>query len=258
MKKNSIILLLLAILGFCSSCSSNTKCEKIEKRQLFILMDLSDKKLFEKIESDISQNFPIFMQQTKLGDIQPCQQFTLCMAHFGGEDMLNVSSKSIAIQRKGLSYEEEKELANPIPLRDFMVQKIAEYKQLTNDSLITSKTNIASVLVKSINQSEPESQNVFLLFTDGVENNDYVNLYKVIPEERDISDVVRKIVEPSVLEKFSTLKQEGLQCKIIMVLKPDPQKRVNSRAIQTFWINVFNELGLECQFIDNLSNKVDL
>ncbi len=258
MKTYNIVFLLMLIIVFFSSCSSVTDRDRIEKRQLFIIMDLSDKELFEEIDSDISQNFQNFMQQTKLGNILPCQQFTLSLAHFGGEDILDVSSKSIAIPRKGLSHEEENELANPIPLRNLMVQKIQEYRQLTNDSLITSKTNIANVLVKSINQSEIESRNVFLLFTDGVENNDYVNLYKVMPNDKDISDVVKKIVEPSVLEKFLTLKQQGLQCRIIMVLKREPKNMVNRRAIKSFWINVFKELGLEYQFIDNLSNQVNL
>lgn len=258
MKKSNIVVLLLTILGILTSCSSFTDCEKIENRQLFILVDLSDKQLFEVIESDINQNFANFMQTTKLGEVQPCQQFTLSMAHFGGKDELEISSKSIAIIKKGLSYEEEKELANPLPLKNFMSQKIAEYKGLTSDSLVTSRTNIANVLVKTINQSELESHNTFLLFTDGIENNDYVNLYKAIPGENEISDVVKKIVEPSVLDRFLKLKEAGLQCKIIMVLKPDLQKKADSRAIQSFWINVFKELSLECQFIDNLSNKVEL
>lgn len=253
-----IFALLPAVFASFSACSSLIECENIESRHAFILMDISDKKLFKEIESDLKDNFPGFMRRTGLGDISPCESFTFSFAHFGGHETLNISSKTIAIQRKGLSREEERRLANPKPLVQLMRNKIQEYDKLTDDRTMVSSTNITNVLVKTINQADLESNNIFLLFTDGVENSENLNLYKELPEEVDIKPLLRKLIEPSELAKFQLLQNQGLQANIVMVLKSEPANLVDRRAIKSFWTSVFDELGLSVQFIDNLSNQVSI
>lgn len=249
---------MVTILWLIPSCSSMIECEQIEKRHTFLLMDLSDKDLFKEIESDLTENFPGFMQSTGFGNISPCESFSLSFAHLGGQETLDISTQSIAISRKGLSREEEKRLANPKPLVQLMKNKLAEYNRLTDDPVVTSSTSIANVLLKSINQADLSSDNVFLIMTDGVENNPQINLYKDIPEEAAFSELIEKLIEPSVLEKYRKHQQQGLQAKVIMVLKNEPAGKIDRRKVKAFWISILEELKLNYQFIDNLSNQVEL
>lgn len=198
------------------------------------------------------------MQRTGLGNISPCKSFALSFVHLGGQETLDISTQTIAINRKGLSREEEKRLANPLPLVQLMKNKLDEYNRLTNDPVVTSSTNIANILIKSINQADLASENVFLLMTDGVENNAQLNLYKEFPKESEYSEVIEKLIEPSELEKYRQHKQQGLNVKVIMVLKSDPAGNIDRRKIKAYWISVFKGLELNYQFIDNLSNQVEL
>ncbi len=257
-QKIILILKVLTIVSILPSCTSLIKCEYIEESHSFLLLDVSDKKLFKVIENDLTDNFPDFMQRTRLGSISPCKSFTLSIANFSGYESLDISSKTIAINRKGLSREEEKRLANPKPLVKLMRDRIDDYRHLTDDPEITSSTNIANVLVKSINQANTEADNLFLLFTDGIENNVHLNLYSRIPMGKDIPQLIGKLIEATVLNKFHQLQGQGLQAKIVMVLKSDPTGKVDQRAIKSFWKEVFEELELPYQFIDNLSNHVEL
>lgn len=249
---------MVTILCLIPSCSSMIDCEQIEKRHTFILMDLSDKDLYKEIETDLTENFPSFMERTELGNISACESFALSFAHFGGQEILDISTQAIAINRKGLSREEEKRMANPKPLVQLMKKKLEEYNRLTDDPVVTSSTSIANVLLKSITQADLSSDNVFLIMTDGVENNPQLNLYKDIPEDGDYSALLDNLIEPSVLEKYRQYKQQGLQAKVIMVLKNEPVGKVDRRKIKAFWIGIFEELELNYQFIDNLSNQVEL
>lgn len=257
MKTRTLIFSLILLVGISiSSCSSLVECDSIKERHAFILMDVSDKTLFAEIEHDLNSNFPGFMQRTGLGEISPCECFTFSFAHFGGQETLKIASKSIAINRKGLSREEERRLSNPTPLVQLMKSKLDEYNELTNDRTIVSSTNIANVLVKSINQAEPESDNIFLLFTDGVENSRNLNLYKEKPDAEDLSFLMQHVIEPTELERFQQLKDQGLKAEIIMVLKAEPKNKVDRRYVKSFWMNFFDQLELPYQFIDNLSNQV--
>ena len=259
MKTRSLVYLYAAfitVLAF--SCSSLVDCDEIEERHAFILMDVSDKALFNDIEHDLQSNFPGFMQRTGLGDIAPCECFTFSFAHFGGQETLKINTKSIAINRKGLSREEERRLANPAPLVHLMKTTIDEYNRLTDNSEMVSSTNIANVLIKTINQAGPSSDNLFMLFTDGVENNRNLNLYRDKPATQDISLLMDRLIEPAEMEKFRMLRSSGMQAKIVMVLKSEPNDRVDRRYIKSFWISFFEELRLPYQFVDNLSNQVEI
>jgi len=252
------VLSIFTMLCLTSSCSSMIECDRTEKRHAFILIDLSDKDLFSEVESDLKENFPGFMQRTGLGNISPCESFALSIAHFGGQETLDISTQTIAINRRGLSREEEKRLANPKPLVQLMKNKLAEYNRLTDDPVVTSSTSIANILLKSINQADLASENVFLLMTDGVENNAQLNLYKGLPEEAEYLELIERLIEPSELEAYRQHKQQGLTAKVIMVLKSEPGGNIDRRKIKAFWISIFEGLELDYQFIDNLSNQVEL
>ncbi|MBK9732383.1 MAG: hypothetical protein IPO83_14095 [Chitinophagaceae bacterium] len=214
--------------------------------------------MFADIENDLTTNFPGFMQKSGLGNITPCQSFTLSFAHMSAKEDLNIASATIAINRKGQSKKEESRQANPTPLVQLMQKKISDYKQLTEDPLMTSGSNIANVLLKAIIQSNPDAENYFFLFSDMYENNLQLNLYKGVPDKKDVPKIISRMIEPSVLDKFHKLQKEGLQEKIIIVMKQEPSGRKNQRAVKDFWIAVFSELKLQTQFVDNLTNTIDL
>lgn len=259
MSHTKTLLMLLIISGVAlPSCKSLTECKNIQRKEAFFLLDVSDKKLFENIEDDLDKNFPGFMQRTSMGNITPCQSFKLSFAHLSAKESLDINSAEISIDRKGLSKNEERKLANPAPLVQLMQKKINEYRLFSENPVMTAGSNIANVLLKVIIQSNPNADNYIFVFSDMVENNRQINLYKKIPYERDIKDVINKIIEPDVLRKFRQLQQGGLEDKIIVVLKSDPTGKTNQRDIKNFWSEVFKELKVDAQFIDNLSNNVGL
>lgn len=252
-----IMVITITLLPSCS-CSSLIECESISQRQLTMLVDVSDSILFNGIDKDIKTNFPVFMQKSKLGNISPCQSFKLSFAHLSSQDALELSSETIKITRKRQSTKEENKEANPAPLIKLLKQKMDDYHLLSKQPEMTTGSNIANVLLKAINQSNPGAENAILLFSDMVENNAQLNLYKKIPEKKDIQQVIEKLIEFSVLEKYKQLQQEGLQIKIVVVLKPEPAGRTNQRNIKIFWTEVFKALKLNVQFIDNLSNQIEV
>ncbi len=252
-----IMAITVTLLSSCS-CSSLIECESISQRQLTMLMDVSDSALFNGIEKDIKTNFPVFMSKTKLGNISPCQSFTLSFAHLSSRDALEISSQNIKITRKRQSVKEENKEANPAPLMQLLMQKMDDYRLLSKQPAMTTGSNIVNVLLKAINQSNQDAENTILLFSDMAENNTQLNLYKKIPDKNEIPQVIDKLIEPSVMEKFKQLQQEGIPIKVVVVLKPEPAGRTNQRNIKIFWTQVFKTLKLNVEFIDNLSNQIDI
>ena len=253
-----LIVITITLLPSCS-CSSLIECESISQRQLTMLVDVSDSILFNGIDKDIQTNFPVFMQKSKLGNVSPCQSFTLSFAHLSSQEALELSSETIKITRKRQSQKEENKEANPAPLIKLLTQKMDDdYRLLSKQPEMTTGSNIANVLLKAINQSNPDAENVIILFSDMVENNAQLNLYKKIPDKKDIPQVMEKLIEPSVMEKFKQLQQEGLQIKIVLVLKPEPAGKANQRNIKIFWTEVFKALKLNVQIVDNLSNQIQV
>lgn len=257
-KKINFLGLAFSIVFMLSSCNSLVECDNISQRQATFLMDVSDKKLFANIENDLNTNFPVFMQKSGLGSISPCQSFTLGFGHLSSKDELNITSATISISRKGQSKNKEIQESRPAPLVLLLKQKLNEYKQLANDSQFTAGSNICNVLLKAINQSNPDAENYFFVFSDMVENNTELNLYKGIPNKNIASQVIQKIIEPSVLQEFQKQQKSGVLAKVIIVMKAEPNGKTNQRLVKDFWIAVFKELKLDVAFIDNLSNNVEL
>jgi len=248
-----IILFVIAV----SSCTSMIECDQISKRNELFLMDVSDERLFNVIETDLTTNFPAFMKRTGLGNISACQMLKFSFAHLSAIDELNLASVSISITRAGLSNKEEQYRANPAPLVLLMQKKIKEYQELSKDPSMTVGSNIANVLLKAINQLDPEEETDIFIFSDMVENNRQLNLYRAIPENKDIPGIIKQMVEPSVMDKFSQQQKAGKMVKIIVVLKPEPGDKTNQRKIKEFWLSVFNEIKVKAVFIDNLSNSIE-
>jgi len=261
MKSSKFILTLSTVIALAmTGCNSITECESIEHTEAIVLMDVSDPKLYTEIENDLTQNFPKFMQQTGLGAIKACQKFTLGFAHLSGKEALELSAASISIERRRQSKSAERSQSNPEPLVKLMQKKITDYRHLTEDPKMTAGSNIANVLFKSIIHANGESESLILLFTDGVENNTLINFYKKIPSEADVSIAIEKMIEPAVLEQFRKVQKQGLNTRIVFILKPEPSNKTSLRDIRTFWTAFFKELKLDghVQFVDNLTTPVQL
>ncbi|MGI9542827.1 MAG: hypothetical protein ACR2MX_06175, partial [Cyclobacteriaceae bacterium] len=106
--KHFIVVAFLAVLG---GCNSLTDCEQVQKHEAILLIDVSDKQLFEDIKADLNANLPTFMEKSGLGQISACQSFTLTMVPISSKEGLETSSETISINRKGQSYQAEKNQA---------------------------------------------------------------------------------------------------------------------------------------------------
>ncbi len=253
--------LFIALVFTVFGCNSLTQCESIECREAIMLIDVSDHRLFNEIQDDIKQNLPGFMQRTGLSSIDPCQKFTMSFAHLSGKEALEIKSASISISKKGQSRNAEKAQSNPQPIVTLLQKTLTEYQALSNDQEMTSRSNIANTLFKTIIHTKDDvSDQVIMLFSDMVENNHLINFYKKVPREEDVDDAIGKMIDPTILEKFYAKQEEGIITQIIIVLKPEPSGKVPLRDVKIFWTALFKKLKLDeqVQFIDNLTNPVDL
>lgn len=253
-----IIIILIFSAAVNSGCTHMTQCESIDRSHLYLIMDISDNRLFQEIERDLLNNFPRFMQATKLAEIDVCEEFTLSVAHLSGKEALELSSERIGIDQKGLSKKEERRRSNPAPLANLLKFKVSEFKELSQRADMTSGSNIANTIFKTLIQCDFECSNTILIFSDMVENNTEINFYRGIPHKENVSNEIFKVADPILVKTYKDLKAGGLDAKIIIVLKPEPSGKIKLREIRAFWQQFFKELAMEEQvvFIDNLTNPV--
>ncbi|MBS1776148.1 MAG: hypothetical protein JSS64_07690 [Bacteroidetes bacterium] len=254
MKKIIISSVLLATV-LTNSCTSLSECKNITKTETIMMIDISDKKLFQSIRQDITDNVGNFMQKTGLGTIQECQSFKLSVAPVGSREQLDITSESIAISQKNQSIRDQEQQADPSPLVNMLKNRLNEYEKLTNDKEVTSASTIVNTMLKAILQTDVDAESDVLLFTDGVEFNNYINMYRHIPSVDEIPDVINKLIDQEVLNRFKTFQQEGVNPKVIIILKPctSPVK-VNIRDVKAYWMELLKQLKLtNIQFADNLN-----
>ncbi len=249
----SIMLMILLLNTGCSS-----KCDRIEKRELILLFDLTDPALFNDIKLDINENFGDFMNRTGLAEINACEEFRLGIAPITSSDYLNIQFSSISVPRRNLSRNAEQHLANPKPLVDFLNHKIEEFSSMSNDPKITAMSVIANVFIKALINSDHEAESTIIFFSDLVENSGQVNFYRRIPASSEIPVIISRMVEPSELRKLEAIQRQGLTANVVVVHKPEPSGKPETRAVKQFWIDLFDHLKIPVQFIDNLTNKIEL
>lgn len=238
-----------------TSCSSLTECNSKSNSEGIILLDVSDTKLFQLIRQDLNDNFGSFMLRSRLGIIEPCQRFTLRLAPIAAQEELEISSQSIEISRKGQSIREQEQQADPSPLVSMLKVKLDEYEKLSNSKEATSGSVIINKALKAILQTDPEAESTIILLTDGIEYNEYLSMYKKIPKAEEIPEIIKKLIDPEILSKFKSAQEQGVNPKIIIVLKPcSPPAKVNIRAVKAYWAELLKELKLtNVQFADNLA-----
>ena len=251
------LLIPVALVVILGGCNALTECESIKPREAILLIDVTDKQLFADIEADLNANLPTFMAKTGLGEISPCESFTLTLVPISAKEGLQTASETIAITRKGQSYQAERQQASPAPLVNLLKAKLADFKALTDDKGITSGSSIANVIVKALTHTNIESETTLLIFSDMIENNQYLNMYRNIPGNENLAEVVPKLIDPMVLQEFQVRQREGLDVNIIIVCKDSPNAKVNTRQreVKSFGAGLLAEMRLRnVQFMDNLTN----
>ncbi|MGH7238927.1 MAG: hypothetical protein ACREHG_02555, partial [Candidatus Saccharimonadales bacterium] len=217
--------------------------------------------LFNTIKSDLHQNFGTFMAETGLGQISPCQRFTLSFAHLSAKDALQLASRSISIDRRGQGHEAERREADPARLVQLVDTTLQRYSQLAGEPKMAANSNIANVLLKAIVNTNLDADNIILVFSDMIENS-RLNFYRHIPAgNEEVSEAIGKIIDPDVLIEFKRKLEQGeIRVRVVVVLKPSTTGKPGLREVKAFWIAFFKQLRLQnqVQFIDNLTNSVSL
>lgn len=254
MKKIIISTALLATI-LSNGCASLSECKNITKKEAVMIIDVSDKKLFQNIRQDITDNLGNFMQKTGMGTIQECETFKLSVAPVGSREQLDIASESIGITQKNEGIRDQEQQADPSPLVAMLKNRLDQYDKLTEDKEVTAASTIVNTMLKAILQTDVDAESTVLLFTDGVEFNIYINMYRHIPSADEIPEVIKKLIDKEVLNRFKTLQQEGVNPKVILILKPCPSPaKINTRDVKAYWMELLKQLKLtNVQFADNLN-----
>ena len=255
MKK--IIFLFSLILMMSSSCSEFMNCKNMNKQEVLFLFDISDAKLYTETCSDLKDNLIKFYENAPFRKLKECESLTFTIGNLSAKDELSTTSSSISIDQKGISGNEIKKRGNPRILLKALSDRTQQYKTLSENKEYNASTNICQTLLKSIVNLGDEGNNTILIFSDMVVNNklERVSFYSKVPS--DISGTIEKLVDPLLISSVKERLDSGLDLRIIVVLKNEPQGKVKKKEIKAFWKNAFDNLGLkDVQFIDNLSNKI--
>lgn len=253
------LVVIVAAVNLLISCERLTTCQSISHAELTMLIDISDEHLFNEIQEDIKNNLPVFFQQSSLGDVGECQTFQMTIGNLSGQDVLNMESAKIGIEKKGLSGNQKKRLSNPQIVKNLIIKSLNDFSIKSKDQKYNSSTNILQTVVKSILSMEDNAENVLIIFSDLVENNvsSKVNFYQGIPSEDEIDLIIEKLVDPILLNELKNRMDEMYDVKIIIVQKAEPNGKVNKRDLKIFWEKSFKSLGIDnVKFIDNLTNKI--
>jgi len=240
-----------------SSCGELTTCQELSSSETTMLLDVSDEKLFAEILNDFEQNLPHFMSKTPFAQLNECEKATLTIGNFSGKEELSKRSKTISIEQKGLSGAEKRKRGNPGGVMKMLKNSLDNYQEMSKDPSYNSATNITQTLVKAILEMNVEAENTLLLFSDMVINNktESVNFYKTIPSE--LQSTMDKLIDDVLWDRLKSKTEEGLNVKVVIVLKSEPKNKVSKKAVKSFWIKALGHIGLtDVQVIDNLSNSI--
>ena len=264
MKTNTLYLaLVLIFLLILNSCQSIGKCEEIQKGDTTILIDISDNELFQEIRSDIKTNFPEFMRMNSFEEIfiksEECKQLKLSIGALSAKDELSIAHTSVGTNKRGLSRKERRKQNSSEPIIQLVKETLDNYSEMSEDDNYNSSTNILNTILKAIVSMDVEAQNTLFVFSDMIINNkkEGVNFYKSIAN--NVKPTLQKLIDPNLLQGYKNQMEEGLELKIVVVLKEEQRGKIKTKDVKAFWIAAFNTIGLnDVQFIDNLSNRVIL
>ena len=249
MKK--IILLVLIIISQSALVAQNGTQLKVT--ELTFLVDITDNELFSQIKTDFEQNLPTFFQATGLGKIKDLEKFTISVAPINATGELVLTSKSISIPKKGLALQEVKKTSNPQPLMLMLKQQLNVYDSIK--VLHNERSFIVDILLKTIAQAnESAERNVIVVLSDLLEYSPVCNMYKKIPANQEMEQVLKNI-DSTTLNQVKKKIKSGCEPEVVIVLKQKPGSR-NGSELKRFWTSFLNKIGITTVvFIDNFTQN---
>ena len=199
-------LIVFAVFGFFMSCKElQQNCEELQKKQLVMLLDVSDEALYETIETDVASNFSKFMSESPFKNVGECEVFKLSIGSFSAIDELTLAEAQIGITKKGISGKEKRQLSNPKPLISLLKKSLGNFKEQSTKEEFNNSTNLTLTIVKAILGMEDEAENTLLISSDLIVNNkvEQVNFYKKVPT--DVSETIRTLIDVDMKEKLSLI-----------------------------------------------------
>lgn len=256
MKKHLIICALCALAVLTQSCgsSSNNIETYSSDTGLTILVDATDTTVYNSIYQDFNTNLDAFFKQTGLADLEKGALLTVKIAPIDASGELTLNQVSLGVPKNSDLSGRERELAcDPQVILKMLVDEFDHYKTIAqNQEQLYSP--IIDVLLKACREMDCDRE-LLLIFTDGLENSAYLNMYKnKIPTGEDqVANVVDRVDQ--VLWKEA--KQKVAECcpQIVFVLKSmSLDKKAQTKL---FYGELCRQLGVnDVQFIDNMSNTI--
>lgn len=256
MRSSFFIYAILSVL--IHSCDVIGPCDQMTTKEAVFLLDVTDSVLFESIEKDIKTNFSSFMKKNDLASIGECERFVFSVGHLSGRENLEMESAKIELTTKGESLKKQQSLKNPSGIGVLMKSKLEDYKSLTAQEEYTSGSFLANQILRAANETAQNGSSSVFVFSDLIENNKYLNMYKEQIDFSENPEIIHSIIEPSVLHQFQSNQKAGKSVNIIFVQKDEPNGKVDRREIKVFWEELFSSLKIDHQFVDNLSQNVNV
>ncbi len=238
-----------------ASCKAQTpQSNSVEETEITFLVDCTDKFIFEDVYTDFHDNFAVFFKNLGVGQLNSNEKLTLKIGAIDDSDRLSLKSASIVAASSRASKREQEARCNPRPLLQLITTELDNQKKRCERD--NKNSPIIDVVLKTFRDMNSDaSREVVVICTDGLENN-YVNLYRNIPENDEGMAKVMKKMDVVLLneakEKISEVDPE-----VIFVLKANP--KANTAKLKVFYTKLMKQLGVNTvSFIDNLSNSLNL
>jgi len=255
MQKSAYFLIMFATLTVFISCKS--PCENVTTiKNVTFLIDNSDPSLFEKTKEDLDNHGSDFMSNSPLFQIGDCDVLSFYMGGIGAQNDLDIPHITIdPTNAKGnIEKDAAKDLTPLVALYQKQI-KLLEAKSLEKES--SEGSRIGQNIIKALKQQSAGGLNYVFVFTDGIENNSYVNFYKVNLKNANVQEISNKMIGADLVNEIKKTPFPPTS-KVIFVLKEDAMKSVPLRDVTLFWKKFFSNLKIEAQFVDNLSHQINL
>lgn len=250
--KNYMILLYLVVFNL---IISGCHAQKINETSVTFMVDVTEKTVYDVIEADFNQNLNTFFTNTGVGAVDFGQRLTIRMGAIDESGQLSLQSRSIALTDKRVSRKEAERRRDPRLLLEMISSELANYNQLSEKTMTSSP--IIDVTLKAFREMNTEAREVVVICTDGIENSNYANFYKIIPNtEQSVEKLISKI-DPILLAEAK--EQIALtDPEVVVVLKPNEKVRMTVE-LKKFYDAFFRLLGVNTiRFIDSLNNNPHL
>lgn len=229
--------------------------QQISETAVTFLCDVTDQAVFTAIENDFNQNLNFFFSNTGTGAIDYGQSLTIRMGVIDASDQLTMQSRSIALTDRRVSRKEAERQRNPRPLLEMISSELARYKQVSETTMNSSP--IINVTLKAFREMNPESREIIVICTDGVEYSNYGNFYRNIPTTEQAVERLTNQIDPILLAEAKE-QIASTDPEVVIVLKPN-ERANNIAQLKQFYSLFFHHLGVNTvRFIDNLSNNPNL